>query len=90
MNRFPWLLLTGMIIAIVIFVGAYFLFTKPKAAPAALLFDKLFPRGSGIRELEKIDLDIDAVLQNPIFRTLQEKGPVPILIPTLGKPNPFL
>ncbi|MBI1975179.1 MAG: hypothetical protein HYS57_02345 [Parcubacteria group bacterium] len=79
-----------MIVATFLAIGAYLIFARPKAVPSQVLFEKLFPSGSVVSELETIDLDVDGVLQNPIFRTLREYGPIPITVPPLGKTNPFL
>lgn len=89
-EAFPWTLAIGLILAVIVFAVAYLIFTQPKAAPATLLFQKIFPTGSGISELEKVDLDIDSVLQNSVFKTLEEHGPLPIQIPAAGKANPFI
>lgn len=77
-------------LAIIAFLVAYFVFTKPNTGPASLIFNKIFPPDSGIIKLQEIDLDIDSIVNHPIFSGLREKGPLPISIPPLGKPNPFL
>lgn len=85
-----WVLGALVIGAFVVFGIAYLLFSKPETVPATVLFEKLFPGGSAIGELERITIDIDGILQHPVFRSLKEQGPLPLEIPPLGKPNPFI
>jgi hypothetical protein len=89
-SRTPWLLAGGVVAAVVIAIIAYTLFSKPQAVPSALLFDRLFPPESDIGQLEKINIDLDGVLSHPVFRTLRPQAPLPLEIPPLGKPNPFI
>ncbi|KKU17173.1 MAG: hypothetical protein UX26_C0006G0022 [Parcubacteria group bacterium GW2011_GWC1_45_9] len=69
---------------------AYFVFTKPDTGPASLIFGRIFPAESGLIKLQAVDLDVDSIINHPVFSRLREKGPLPIVIPPLGKPNPFL
>ncbi|MFN7088318.1 MAG: hypothetical protein ACK4NX_00620 [Candidatus Paceibacteria bacterium] len=89
-GNFPWALIVLLIAAFIIVLIAYFLFSRPETVPSAVLFEKLFPAGTPISELQKINIDIDGILQHPVFRTLQEHGPIPLQIPQAGKPNPFI
>gem|GEM_PF-3050321 len=85
-----WLLVVVLVAAVIVVIIAYFVFSKPETVPSAIVFEKLFPAGSPIRGLERINLDIEGVLQHPVFRTLKEQGPIPLEKPPLGKPNPFI
>ncbi|MEW5805608.1 MAG: hypothetical protein AB1721_02705 [Patescibacteria group bacterium] len=78
------------IIAIFVFLLAYFIFSKPDTGPASLIFNKIFPKESGLIRLQEVDLDIDSIVNNPVFSRLKEQSPLPLEIPPLGKPNPFL
>jgi hypothetical protein len=78
------------VVALMVFLVAYFVFTKPNTGPASLIFSKIFPPESGLIKLQAVDLDILGVVEHPVFSRLREKGPLPIQIPPLGKPNPFL
>jgi len=73
-----------------VFLVAYFVFTKPSTGPASLIFSKIFTPESGLIKLQAVDLDLDSIINHPVFSRLREKGPLPIQIPPLGKPNPFL
>jgi hypothetical protein len=83
-------LIITLIAAFVLVFLAFLFFSKPEIGPSTALFERLFPQGSAIRELERINLDIESILQHPVFRTLEERGPLPLEIPPLGKPNPFI
>ncbi|OGY39346.1 MAG: hypothetical protein A2418_01615 [Candidatus Brennerbacteria bacterium RIFOXYC1_FULL_41_11] len=85
---FLWVFL--FIIAVFVFLAAYFVFSKPNTGPASLIFSKIFPPESGLIKLQQVDLDVDSVINHPVFGRLKEKGVLPIQIPPLGKPNPFL
>jgi hypothetical protein len=83
------------LLIVLVFVGSLFLlglgylvFIKPTTEPAAALFQKLFPPQSGILKLQNVELDLEGVVNNPVFKSLQEYGQ-PIVLPPLGKPNPF-
>jgi len=88
-QAFPWILAVGLAIGILFIVTSYLLFTRPKAVPSQILFERLFPPGSVVRELERIDLDINFIESHEVYKSLRERGPVPITVPALGKPNPF-
>ena len=87
-TSFVWVFL--FVVALMIFLVAYFVFTKPNTGPASLIFSKIFPPESGLIKLQAVDLDILGVIEHPVFCRLREKGLLPIQIPPLGKPNPFL
>lgn len=87
-TSFVWVFL--FIVALAVFLVAYFVFTKPDTGPASLIFSKIFPPESGLIKLQAVDLDILGVIEHPVFSRLKEKGSLPIQIPPLGKPNPFL
>jgi len=84
-----------ILIAIIVVLGfgafAAISFLRPEkiSAPTVLL-DKFLPQGSGIVQLQKLDLNFDTVLSNPVFRTLREIAPLPLVPPPGGKSNPFL
>ena len=84
------LVMLGLVAAVIAFVVGYFVFTKPNAGPASLIFDKLFPSQSGLVQLQSADLDIESIVTNSVFSQLKEYGPIPLQIPPLGKPNPFI
>ena len=88
--RMSWGLVMAAMLALVLFLVAYLMINKPEVVPSQLLFEKIFPAGLAVTELEKVNFDVDGVLQHPVFLKLQEKGPIPISVPPLGKPNPFL
>ena len=85
---FLWVFLFA--VALMVFLVAYFVFTKPNTGPASLIFSKIFPPESGLIKLQAVDLDVLGVVEHPVFSRLKEKGSLPIQIPPLGKPNPFL
>jgi len=85
-----WMTIVVLVVVFLVAFVAYLLFSKPETVPSAVLFEKLFPRGTAIRELEEINLDIESVLQHPVFKTLKEQGPLPLEVPPAGKPNPFI
>ncbi|MFH0712537.1 MAG: hypothetical protein V2A55_01635 [Candidatus Jorgensenbacteria bacterium] len=77
-------ILTTLIIVVVIFVGAYFLFfKKPElieiVAPSDL---------QGVSEISKISFNPDGVLNAPTFKLLRQYGTTPEP-PTPGRNNPF-
>ncbi len=80
----------GLIVAVIVSGIGYFVFTKPNTGPASMIFDKLFPPQSGLIQLQTADLDIESIVSSPIFSQLKEYGPLPLQIPPLGKPNPFI
>ena len=88
-NRISIWLIAGLVIAVLLVILAYFVFTRPNTAPAAELFDTIFSSDSGLNQLQEVDLDINSIINHPNFSTLKEFGPVPLQIPPLGKPNPF-
>jgi hypothetical protein len=77
-------------VAILVFLLAYFIFSKPDTGPASLIFSRIFPKESGLIRLQEVDLDIDSIINHPVFSRLEEQSPLPLEIPPLGKPNPFL
>lgn len=87
-TSFIWVFL--FVVALVVFFVAYFVFTKPNTGPASLIFSKIFPPESGLIKLQAVDLNVDSIISNPVFSRLKERGLLPIQIPPLGKPNPFL
>lgn len=86
----PVLLVMALILSIGLFLVGYIAFIKPDTGPAVALFAKAFPSQSGLVQLEQIDLDINGVVTNPVFSQLKEYGPIPLQLPALGKPNPFI
>ncbi len=82
-------LIAGLVIVVLLVILAYFVFTRPNTAPAAELFNTIFPSDSGLNQLQEVDLDINSIINHPNFSTLREFGPIPLQIPPLGKPNPF-
>lgn len=76
-----WVVLLGIILAAVYYV----FFKKPDAIP-----DLITPSGfRNTTELSKINLDPQAVLQNPSFQSLRSQLP-PLSTSSVGRPNPFL
>lgn len=86
----PVLLVMALIISFGLVLVGYIVFVKPNTGPATALFNKVFPAQSGLIQLEQVDLDINGIVTNPIFSKLKEYGPIPLQLPPLGKPNPFI
>jgi hypothetical protein len=81
------LLMLVLIISGVLFI----LFSQPKKIlTQEQIIDKFLPKASNIRQIEKVDLDFEGVINHPVFRQLREFAPLPISIPPRGKSNPFL
>ena len=83
-----WLII-ALVVVVLLVILAYFIFTRPNTAPAAELFNKIFPSDSGLNQLQEVDLDINSIINHSNFSILKEFGPIPLQIPPLGKPNPF-
>lgn len=88
-KKFPTGILILLIIAAAFGGIAFLIFLRPELAPPADLLDRVLPKGSAIRELEAIDLNIESVTNHTVFKTLKEIGTVPIELPQTGKANPF-
>lgn len=86
----PILSVIIFMVAVFVFLLAYFVFSKPDTGPASLIFNRIFPKESGLIKLQEVDLDIGGVVDHPVFSRLKEQSPLPLEIPPLGKPNPFL
>ena len=89
LSRTSFFVILGLVISVLILVIGYVVFIKPDTSPAAVLFGKLFPVRSGLIQLQEVELDFDAVVNNGVFQKLKHWGN-PIQVPPLGKPNPFL
>lgn len=89
-KRASWLMILVLIVGVIVALLSYLVFSRPETVPSTVIFEKLFPRGSAIRELGRINIDVDGIRQNPIFRTLQEHVPLPLEVPPTGKANPFI
>jgi hypothetical protein len=88
-ERFPVMLVILLVGAVILGVLALFIFLKPEVEPPTALLDKFLPRGSTIRQIETLNLDVSSVTGHPAFGTLRELGPLPLRIPATGKSNPF-
>ncbi|MBI2633946.1 MAG: hypothetical protein HYW80_01395 [Parcubacteria group bacterium] len=89
-RQLSWLMILVLIVGAVVAILSYLVFSRPETVPSAALFEKLFPRGTAIQELGRINIDVDGIRQNPIFRTLEEHVPLPLEVPPTGKANPFI
>ncbi len=89
-QKFPVTLILLIIGALIFSAIAFLFFLKPEVTLPEKILDKFLPKEANIKKIETIDLNVEDVVNNPVFKTLQEFGPIPIRIPATGKTNPFI
>lgn len=84
---FPWLVISLIIVAIVIGVLFWNLYKPVGYVEDPQAEELLDPMAA---QVQKARLNIDVVLNNPLFQRLQTSVSWPLILPELGRENPFV
>jgi len=75
-----------LVIALVVGVGAYYLFFSPAPAIEKIIVSQDL---QSISQVSKVNIDTQAITESPIYKTLVQKLPA-LQVSGYGRANPFL
>ena len=84
---FPWLVISLIIVAIIIGTLFWSLYKPVDYAEDRQAAELLDPMAA---QVQRARLNIDVVLNNPLFQRLQTSVNWPLILPELGRENPFV